>query len=329
MTRQVFFGILLAAAPVDVLLPRDAAAQAHYPPSVYSSSWACHGPCDLSSEYALSDQAFPGPVTTSISRHYPGTGYDFGGVAESTLVHGRHDAYAYAAGFTDVGQNWVNAKAEGQLFDTVVVTGGTGTAVFHLPIHVTGSVDVSWTVPELHGYPGASARYGITCAVGQPFSGIFIDCPDPEIVWEASAGVDQVIELVWSFEFGAQRNFDLRPSLSTEAGSAAGFSGGVVTGSAEAALSAVFLPAYVTGTTAEITVTSDSGFDYLTAPEPGAGPLAGVAMAVLGLLASRRAAGPGARPSSRSAATSARRVRMCASASAYPPSPKRWKRTRP
>jgi hypothetical protein len=234
MTGGALAGILL----VGVLLPREAAAQLHYPPSVYSSSWACHAQCDLPAEYALSEILFPGSATSSISRMYAGMGYNLGGVAESTLVHGEFDAYSYSAAFTDanVGANWVNAKADGQLFDTVVVTGGAGGGQFHLPIHVTGNVLISWSTPALHPYPGASARYGITCAVGEPGTGTYIDCPDPEIVWDQSGAIDQVVELVWGFTAGTLRNFDLRPSLSTEAGSVVGFATGTVTGTAEVTL---------------------------------------------------------------------------------------------
>jgi len=58
------------------------------------------GSCDVLEEYAPSGIEFPGPATSSISRNYTAEGYNFGVVVESTLVHGAHDGYAYAAGFT-------------------------------------------------------------------------------------------------------------------------------------------------------------------------------------------------------------------------------------
>ena len=64
------------------------------------------------------------------------------------------------------------------------------------------------------------------------------------------------------------------PGLSAGVGADLSLSGGSVTGTAEATISGDFEPVYVTDFSSHvipgIAVTSDSGFDYLTAPGPEA-----------------------------------------------------------
>ena len=249
------------------------------------------GSCDVLEEYAPSGIEFPGPATSSISRNYTAEGYNFGVVVESTLVHGAHDGYAYAAGFTALAQNAATAQANGQLFDTLIMTGGAGAARLHLPIRLTGDVEVTRSAPALYPDPGAEVSYRIVCAAAEPGSPVPADCPDPEIHWDASTSVDEVVEVVFAFNFGAQMVIDLRPSLSASVLASGALAVGSLTGTAEATLSADFEPAYVTtlggAPIPGVAIASESGFDYVNAPEPDAGLLAAVAAACLAVLRPR------------------------------------------
>lgn len=299
MLERALFGLLLLSA---ALLPaRVVRATEQYPPYVLSASRACRGDC-----FGAIDESglqLPGPAVTSIGRLYTGEGYNLSGEAAASLIHGEFSARAYSAGFSVIypfASNAVSSGGSGQLFDTLIVTGGTGTALFHLPIRVSGGVIVQWSASSnyIPPYPPAQSTFFLSCGVNDPANPAQpVGCDDPEIIWLATTSVDEVVELVWSFTFGAESLIDLRPSVSANFGPTASQAGGQMTGTAAATLVATFEPAYVTdlggSPIADVFVASESGFDYLTAvPEPDAAMLSAVAKASLLTLCALRRARP-------------------------------------
>jgi hypothetical protein len=225
-------------------------------------------------------------------------GLDFDAVGESTLVHGTFEHFAYSEGSTTQPSTSTSGQASGQLVDILTVTGGTGGGRFHLPVRVRGDVVATGSVPV--GYSGtpAGVTYKIVCKnvieSGSPF--LPVPCTvSEELRWTASAAVDRVIELEWTFfHFGAQMTIDLQPILSAVTGSTGALQAGTVTGTAGALLSVHLGPAYATDFSDDpipgVTVTSASGYDYTSAPEPDAAHLGAVAIAALAALASSRRA---------------------------------------
>jgi hypothetical protein len=115
------------------------------------------------------------------------------------------------------------------------------------------------------------------------------DPPDPIFYFENGA-IDATVELVVPFTFGQSITFQIAPGASATVGYAANGDESSMTGAATIDVAGELLPAYLTDEfdtpIPTATVTSDSGFDYLTAPEPSHG----AACALVSLLALRRRA---------------------------------------
>lgn len=309
MPKRAFvwlFGIAIGLVPQV-----PARATEEYPPYVLSESRACHNGCSIDQ----SGLRMPGPAVTGLSRLYADPGFSFSAEGSSSLIHGEFQGYVRSGGFSTIypdGSNNAASGGSGQLFDTLVVTGAGGVAQFHLPLRIAGAAIVQWTAPQnyMPPFPPGRATFFWVCAVGDAANlAQDIPCDDPEIIWEFSALVDEVHELVWTFTFGNETLIDLRPSLSANFGPTASPSGGQVNGVTEATITATFEPAYVTdlqgNPIGNVAVTSESGWDYLTAvPEPGATTAGAVAAACLGALSMRRRVATPCRASSSSCSRS-------------------------
>jgi hypothetical protein len=125
-----------------------------------------------------------------------------------------------------------------------------------------------------------------TVGVGAPDT-----CPDFTFEWLDSGAIDETVVLVVPFTFDAPLDFRIDPTVSVGLGySTPTGDTGTLTGSAAIDLAGTLLPATVTdaiGTPlAGVTIAAESGFDYLTAPEPSA------ALGLLVALTSLRAVRP-------------------------------------
>jgi hypothetical protein len=176
-----------------------------------------------------------------------------------------------------VGPN-ISANARATIWDVVTVSGGSGPGTLRMTWHVTGGVDVGWSVagpvdPIDHGQLRLS--FGCTAQlVGTPTPDA---CPDPMLSWTAPGAVDVTVNLDMPIVFGSPVQYQLVINLQSSTGT--GYynaSSGLITFQAHAtgefgstgtlvgaeALDSIGQPV------AGATIQSESGFQYGVAPEP-------------------------------------------------------------
>jgi MYXO-CTERM domain-containing protein len=204
------------------------------------------------------------------------------------IDNGGFSAFSHAGGnltiheFSSLGGG---ANSLGVITDCLTFSGTTGTARAHIPIALTGDAAISWSIGGSYMPPEtldpASARLTINCAAASydPFT--ISGCDDFDLVIDASADVDQTIELVFQFTFDVPITIQLSAIVGTGVGYAANGSPGALAGAATFDVAGTTLPMYITdifaGGNPEVTLSATSGYDWFhPTPEPGGTALAGV-----------------------------------------------------
>lgn len=234
------------------------------------------------------------PAVSSLSHDFAEpTVQNFGLDAALTMDVGSFDATAQASGFTEIFATYnrgATASASGTFSDCATAGGYSGAGVLHIPIHLTGSRTLSYSASGTYvppeSKPPSFAQLRIRCAAATVGSGLSTPCDDPSFLWIDSGEIDNTVELVFGFTFGQPVLFQFGPQLLATTGYAANGDTGSLTGSTDVHLAGTLLPAYITdpggSPLAGATLRADSGFDYLTAPEPGgAWAAAAIALALL------------------------------------------------
>ncbi len=223
--------------------------------------------------------------------------YNFAASSAMTQANGSFDLDTSVSGSSDIlggTSHGANANVNGALGDCLTFGGHVGTGVAHLPLRLTGSASLGWSVAAgsqyvpPNGFSLAEVQFRITCGVQDPNG--FPDCPDLEQYWFSNQTVDTTFDVTFPFTFGTPIGIALLTSIGSRASYAANGSTGHFDGFANVAIDGEFGPLTVTNggaPLANVTVTSKSGHDYLNAPEPGAA--AGIAAALIALAWRRRA----------------------------------------
>ena len=287
--RRALLGILLS------VIASPAIAQTCDPVGATSLSQACGGPswCFDSGAQA---PVFP-PSSSSIFHVFTDpTFLDFQVSGTGIVNVGSFGATAHASGFTKVDRatHGAGAQVDGTFSDCATAGGYSGAGVLHIPIHLTGSRAITYTPggytpPPPPSPPPSRAQLRIVCAAATVGSGAATPCDDPQIFWETSGDIDTTVELVFGFTFGQPVEFQFGPQLLAsvgDPGSGDVDATGVLTGDADVTLAGTLLSARITDVGGSLlpgaTFEANSGFDYLTAPEPsGSGAAAGIALALL------------------------------------------------
>jgi hypothetical protein len=286
-----------------------AAPAGHAATFLISQSSSCaSGGCEFAP-----DMTGPG-ATTNISRLFedppanPGsllmmnqaamTVVSYGGFSASVSSTGDLNDYPVGGqGFT--GPN-IAANAKATIWDVVTVSGSSGPGTLRMMWHVTGSVDIGWSVTgPVEDIDHGQVSLAFLCAaqqVGSPTPG---NCPDPALTWTDDAAVDEMVNVDVPIVFGAPEQYQLGINLQSSIG----------TGVYTASTGLIAFMAHAnggfgsTGTLAGVealdgigqpvpgaTIQSESGFQYDVAPEPG-GPLLVTSGSLVLVLARRRSVG--------------------------------------
>ncbi len=175
--------------------------------------------------------------------------------------------------------------------DCVTIGGHVGDGQLHIPIDLDGVRTISWSIGGAYVPPQGSVPIGR--ALAYVFCTAFTvgavspdTCPDFTFEWLDAGAIDETVLLIAPFTFGAPLDLRIDSTVSVGLGySTPTGETGTLTGSAAIDLAGTLRAATVTdgnGTPiAGATVTAESGFDYLNAPEPSAALAAFVALASL------------------------------------------------
>jgi hypothetical protein len=252
-------------------------------------------------EGCVSDSEFDSTGGTAFSSRSEGAqapeiGFNYVVSATATHADGLFDFALSVAGATDIfefGSYSGSADSAAARGDCLTFGGHSGAGVARLPIRVVGGTSIEWTiggsyVPPPSFEPGF-VRFRILCGVLEQ-GGAFGNCTDFDVEWTGDGAIDTTVDIEFGFSFGTPIGISLDARLDSRLGYLANGTGpGVLQGLTSVDLGGTLQPLVVTDTTgaplANVTLTSDSGFDYLTAPEPGA---AATAAGLLASLALRR-----------------------------------------
>ena len=291
-----------------------AASASHATTFIISQSASCpSGSCEF-----VPDVTGPG-AATSILRTYedppqnPGsllmqnqaamTVVGYGGFSASVSTTEALQDYPVGTQGT-VGPN-LSALAKATIWDVVTVSGSSGPGTLRMMWHLTGGVDVGWSLSAgapVEDIDHAQVNLNFGCFAQQVGTTIPDSCPDPVLTWNAPAAVDQIVNIDMPIVFGAPVQFILTISLQSAAG----------TGYYTASTGLISLSAHAlggfgsTGTLVDTevldsfgqpvsgsTIQSESGFQYdIGAPEPGGALLAAVGSLVLAVARYRRLGPP-------------------------------------
>jgi hypothetical protein len=225
----------------------------------------------------------------------------------SAAVSSTGDLHDYSVGLAGtVGPN-IGADARASIWDVVTVSGASGGGTLRMSWHVTGNVDVGWSVNgPVEVIDHSVVRLSFGC-FAQPVGSTIPDtCPDPTFTWTTSVAVDEIVSIDMPIVFGSPVQYQLAISLRsdtatghyTDSGGLVSFSGHAVGGfgSTGTLVGAEILDSFgqpVAGGTIE----SESGFQYGVVPEPARAAL--LAFGSLVLAAARwQREGSGARKDS-------------------------------
>jgi hypothetical protein len=231
-----------------------------------------------------SGDVFGRPAISSQSFTFLSEGhYNLGAEAALAIDADAFGGTASAGGFVTIDPIYTGggaATASGVWRDCLTISGHAGTGQLRIPIQLDGARTVSWSiggayVPPQGSQPIGVARAYVSCTaftVGVPGPET---CPDFSFQWLDSGAIDEIVTLIAPFTFGSPLDFRIDPTLSVGLGySSPTGQTGLLTGNAALELTGTLLAASVTdaiGTPlAGVTIDAESGFDYLTAPEPGA-----------------------------------------------------------
>lgn len=231
------------------------------------------------------------PAVSSRSQALIDDAYALTGDAAMTIDVDAFAAHAFAGGYTPMwynASNGIRAAGSGFYDDCLEFGGAVGNGRFHLPIHLTGSrtiifnADSTWTGTG----PLAGASIDVLCFAFPIAGGGPTPCAKPaSLQFDTDGPIDATVEVVVPFVFGQSVTFQFAPVVNAAMGYAANGDESFMTGSATIDVAGHLLDAYVTDEfdtpIATATVTSDSGFDYLTAPEPRTPAIAALLALVL------------------------------------------------
>jgi hypothetical protein len=288
-TRRALLGMIL----IGVASPTN--AQTCDPASATSLSQVC-GPAPFCFDSGAQAPHAP-PVSSTVAHTFSEQTISFFETTGMGVVNiGSFGATTHVSGNTiiDAAARGAGAGVTGVFTDCATASGYSGAGILHIPIHLTGSRMLTYTPagyvpPPPPSPPPSRAQLRILCAAGTAGSGVPTPCADPTIDWTESGDVDTTVELVFGFSFEQPVVFQFSPQLSASVGDpGTGVPGGpgILSGDADVTLAGTLLPAYITdagGTVlAGATLQANSGFDYLTAPEPfGAWTAAAIALLLL------------------------------------------------
>ena len=233
------------------------------------------------------------PAVSSRSYSFTTPDYNVGTDASFTIDADAFDGSTSVAGSITIDPIYgrgASGTATGTWRDCLTIDGHAGDGRLHVPIHLTGARTLSFSiggayVPPDGSNPIARAFANVNCSAFTVGVVAPDTCPDPAFDWSDSGAIDETIELVAPFTFGAPFSLQIDPTVSTGLGYTPSGEAGTLDGSAAIDLAGALLPATVTdaiGTPlAGVTIAAESGFDYLTAPEPGGGALGAIAVLAL------------------------------------------------
>lgn len=292
--RRAFFAVSVALLAA-VLAAAGARAQTCSP---YVRSWSqvCGGGLCVEGSIPL----FGHPAVTSRSAgFFVPDGYNLGATAAMAIDNGGFDARAYGGGYTEITltSNGLGGKTSGIISDCGTVSGGSGSGYVHLPIHVTGSTSMGWTIVGTYqvtaGNEPAGSSFDLLCGVAPLGSSTSIPCDASHFAWLVGESIDEELELVFAFTFGQPFSFLIQPALNAGIGYAANGGEGLLQGFAQLSLVGSLGPVSFTDLSGTplpgASMTSASGYDYGNpVPEPAAAACAASALGALAGLARQR-----------------------------------------
>jgi hypothetical protein len=236
-------------------------------------------------------------ATSNLSRSWDAPpGFSFLATSSGTSDYGAFSLYARASGYDspESGTEFLNsvqriARSYATFSDTITAGAGGAQGFLRLPLHITGSVAISWQ----NGF--GTASLAVTCAsnvVGSPFN--LGGCPVTQLIFTQSELYDSVLNLDIPILLGSPIYYQVESSLLASTGH---LYGDLIpfTGASEASFGTGPFPGALVLDAAkqpipDAEISSESGFAY--APEPGS-PAAGAAVLIaLAARAPRRTRGP-------------------------------------
>jgi hypothetical protein len=249
-----------------------------------------------------SGDVFGRPAVSSQSFTFISEGkYNFGTEAALAVDADAFDASASVGGSVTIDPIYAGGgggTASGVWRDCVTISGHAGAGQLRIPIDLDGARTISWSIGGAYQVPGGSlpigvARGYVSCTAFTVGAVVPDTCPDFAFEWTDSAAIDETVTLIAPFTFGAPFDFRIEPTVSVGLGySTPTGQTGVLAGNVGIDLTGTLLAATVTDTLgtplAGVTIDAESGFDYLTAPEPGATLAALLALASLAAVRASR-----------------------------------------
>jgi hypothetical protein len=233
------------------------------------------------------------PAVSSVSHSFLPPDYDVGAEAAATVDADAFGTSANVGGSMAIDPIYTrgaSSNASGTWRDCLVIEGHVGDGRLHLPIHLDGARTLSFStggayLPPQDAPPIARALANLGCSAFTV--GVFAPdtCPDFAYDWSDSGDLDETVELIAPFTFGAPLDLRIDPTVSVGLGYTPSGAAGLLTGSAAIDLSGTLLAATITDANGTplpaATIAAESGFDYLKVPEPTAALGAVVALATL------------------------------------------------
>jgi hypothetical protein len=236
------------------------------------------------------------PADSSVSHSFMTPDYNVGTEAASTVdadAFGTSASVGGSMAIDPIYTRGASSNASGTWRDCLVIDGQVGQGRLHIPLHLDGTRTLSFAtggayIPPDGSPPIARAIANLGCTAFTVGAIVPDTCPDFAYDWSDSGELDETVELVAPFTFGAPLDFRIDPTVSVGLGYTPSGAAGVLNGSAAIDLSGTMLAATVTDANGTplpaATIAAESGFDYfhpVPEPETSAGAAALVALAVL------------------------------------------------
>ena len=216
----------------------------------------------------------------------------YGGFAAS--VSSTEDLNDYPVGTQGtVGPN-ISADARATIGDVVTVSGSSGPGTLRMSWHLTGGVDVGWSITgPVDPIDHAQIRLSFGCFAQVVGTTLPDNCPDLQLTWTSPEAVDQVLNIDMPIVFGSPVQYQLDINLQSSTGTGyytastglISFSGHAVGNfGSTGTLVAVEVLDSIGQPVSGSTIQSESGFQYDVAPEPGQAPLLALGSLVLAAL---------------------------------------------
>jgi hypothetical protein len=236
------------------------------------------------------------PATSSASSGASVPGFNVSAYGSLAVDNGYFESSTHAGGDLDITccvSESAIVRNKGDVTDCLLMGGYNGGGGYlHIPVHVTGTAVAEWsTTSDYQPSPGAKFagnQFGVSCYVVVGTKAFA--CTGGFLEADQDQSVDQIIELVFPFTFGASTMFEYVPTANSSLGYAANGSSGKLSATGNLFVQAVLEAAYaVDGSGTPLpntTIAASSGFDYFH-PVPEASPSA-LAWAALASLAALR-----------------------------------------